>query len=119
MPYTDESQGLGVLVPYEGIHVGVESLAHVVLLAGCEVINAKAVAVALISVASHALPSHILAVGRELRVLVITRIVLQVLGSVDSLILHRLCSVDGRLYVSLLLADVLCLARTYIIYIDV
>ena len=115
MPYTDEGEALGVFVPCEALDVGVELLGHVVFLTCGEVIYAETVAVALISITSHALPCDVLAVGRELRIGVVTRIVLQILRRIHSLVSHALGSVNLRLHVASLLAEVLGLARTYII----
>ncbi len=85
MPYTDESDGLGICHPAEVIHVGVELLCDILLCAGGEVIDAESVSVALISVVCHALPCNAFAVGRELGVDVVARVVLQILGRVHSL----------------------------------
>ena len=103
VPYTDEGEALAVLVPYESLDVAVELLSHIVLLASGEVIDAEAVAVT------------VFAIGRELRIGVVTRIVLQVLWVVDCLVAHALGSVNLWLHIASLLTEVLGLARTYII----
>ena len=74
VPGSNEVDGLGI-GPDESIDVAVELLGHVCLLARLDLIDTEAVAVALVSVALHALPSHVLAVGRERGVGVVAEVV--------------------------------------------
>ena len=106
MPATNEVERLGVGSPAEGVDVGVELLGHILLLAGGEVVDAESVAVALVAVVLHRLPSHILAVGRELRVGVVAYV--HVVGLiVHRLVFQRCCVVYLRSLVALGLAEVL------------
>ena len=115
VPYADEREGLGVGVPAECVDVGVERGADIVFLACGEVVDAKAVEVCLVAVASHRLPCHIASVGRELWVLVVARIVFEVFRSVHRLVFQCVCSNHFWSLVVGRLAEVACLARTYII----
>ena len=54
-------------------------------------------------------------ISRELRIGIVTRIVFQIFRRIDSLILHALGSINLWLYITSLLAEILGLARTYII----
>ena len=104
--------------PAESVYVRVEHLGHVSLLAGEEIVYAEAVAVALVSVALHRLPSHVLAIGRELRVGVVAHVIVGTL-MVEALVLLGLCRVVGERLVASRLAEVLCLAGLYIVEIYV
>ncbi len=119
MPYTDEVDGLGVMSPAEIVNVRVEGLGQELLLARSEVVEAEALAVTLITIAGHGEPGHVASVGRELRVLVVTRHVLQVLFCIDGLCAQRLGGLNLRSHIVSRLAEVRRRARTYIIYIDV
>ena len=91
VPYTSEiDQGILVVRPAEGIHVRIERLCYISFLTRCQRIDTQSVTVGFIAVASHTLPSDILTVGRELRVLVVARIVLQVLRCIHSLMAQGL-----------------------------
>ena len=115
VPNTDEGKALVVLVPYEAFNIGIELIRNVVLLACGEFINTEAVAVALVSITSHALPCNVLTISRELRVSVIARIVFQVFRSIYSLMLHTLSGIYLRRNITSLLAEVLSLMCTYIV----
>ena len=107
MPHTDEvDHGILVVRPAEIVDIRVETLGDVAFRSGGQVVETQALAVALIAIAGHAQPSHILAVGRELRVLVVSRVVGQVLGRVHLLCAEGLGGIHLRCYVSLRLAKV-------------
>ena len=106
MPASDEVESLRVGVPAESVNVRVELLSHILLLAGSEIVHAETVAVALISVVLHRLPSHVLAVGREQRIGVVAHVEVALL-MVNGLGLHCLGGVDFRGLISLRLAEVL------------
>ena len=114
IPNAKEEEGLGIIAPTETIDIAIESLCHISLGAIGQAIDAKAIAIALIAVACHALPSHILTIGRELWVLVITNVEVALL-MIDGLIAHALCGVNLRLHIALWLAKVASLASLYII----
>ena len=114
VPATKEVQRAAVTVPDIVIDIGVELLGDIALLACRKVHDTEPVAVALISVVLHTLPGNVFAVGRELRVDVISD--LHVTGlMVDGLVAHGLCRVDLRLFIAFGLAEVARRARTYII----
>ena len=114
VPTSQEVKRLGIGCPRKGIHVGIKTLRHVCLLARGQFINAKTIAITLVPIACHALPSKILAIGRETGIGVIPHIAILSLF-VDRLVFHGLGSVDGRLLIAFRLAEVLRLARVYII----
>ena len=114
VPTSQEIKRLGVGCPDKGIHVRIKTFGYIGFLACRQLIDAKAIAVALIAVARHALPSKVLAIGRETGIGVITHIAILCL-LVDRLVFHGLGSVDGRLLIAFRLAEVLRLARVYII----
>ena len=80
---------------------------------------AEAHAVGLVAVASHREPRDVTSIGRELRILVVARQVLQVLGGVDSLMQHGLGGLDGGLYIVGRLAEVGGLLFLYVVEEDI
>ena len=119
VPYCQERESFRVGIPEIRVHVSVKRLGHILLLACLDGIDAKSVAVSLIAVASHALPCYVLSVGRELRVCVVTRIVLEVFLAVYCLILHCLCRVNLWCHIVGWLAKISGLLCVDVIEIDV
>ena len=88
MPYAGKVQPLAVGRPKEGIYTAVEAFGDVTLLAGTQFVDAETCAVAFISVALHAAPRNVLAVGRELRVLIVADVGILAVLRIDRLILQ-------------------------------
>ena len=64
VPHTNKiDHGILRVAPHEVVDVGIERLCDVALLTGLQLIDAQALAVALIAVAGHREPSHVAAVG--------------------------------------------------------
>ena len=63
MPYTDKVQALGIIVPAIVVYTRFETLGNISLLFAAQIHHTKAVSVTFISVALHALPCDVLAVG--------------------------------------------------------
>ena len=78
MPYAYKVQALGIIVPAIIIYARLECFGNIGFLFACQVHYAKAVAVTFVSVAFHALPSDVLAVGREFGVDVVTFVLIGV-----------------------------------------
>ena len=74
MPYTGEIESLVIRSPAVAVYTRLEVFCNVSLLAVLQIHYAKAVAVAFVSVALHALPGNESAVGGELRVRVVTHV---------------------------------------------
>ena len=72
MPYTRKIQGFGIVSPSKSIDTRLERLGHIGFFARSQLVNTKSFAITLITVALHALPGHITAIGRESRVGVIS-----------------------------------------------
>ena len=119
MPYTNEID-LSILgvAPAIVVYVRIETFCDIFLLACCKIVNAQTVAITLISVVSHALPSNILTVRREFWIYIVANIHVALL-MVYSLVLHRLCCVNLRLLISFWFANVASLLSLHIIYIYV
>ena len=118
MPYADEVEDLGIGPPCVFVDVRVEALGDVGLPARGQLVDAEAVAVALITVVLHALPGDVPAVGREFGIHVVAHV--HVAGlMVDGLVAHALRRIDCRFHIPLGLAEVLRPAGFHIIYIDV
>jgi len=114
VPAAQEVERAAVAVPDIVIDIGVELLRDIALLASGKFHDTETVAVTLIAVVFHALPGNVFAVGRELRVDVVTYLHVTSL-MVDGLVAHGLCRVDLRFFVSFRLAEVAGRARIYII----
>ena len=81
MPYAyEEERAICFCVPAELLHITLER--NEVLLTSREVIDTKTVQVSLITITLHAHPSDVFPTRRELRVLVVTNIVFQILLAV-------------------------------------
>ena len=74
MPHACEVEGLVVGCPAVTVHARLEGFGHVGFLSAVQVHHAETVAVAFVSVAFHALPGDVLSIGRELRVSVVTHV---------------------------------------------
>ena len=100
MPYAGEVEGTAVVCPTIGIHTAFELFGHVSLLAAFDVHDAKAVAVAFVSVTFHALPSDVLTVRRESRVGVVTHVLVCIaflLAEVSGLLVFEVVEEDVRI----------------------
>ena len=97
VPHAGKVQPLAVRRPKEGIYAAVEAFGDVTFLTGTQFIDAEACAVAFIAVALHAAPRNVLAIGRELGVLVVADVGILAVLRIDRLILET--------------AGVICLAR--------
>ena len=105
------------VAPAEGIDVALP--VDILLLAGSHLADAQAVEVGLIAVALHGQPGDVLAVGRELRILVVAYVVLEVGLVVDGLCGQRDGGVDLGSHVVGRLAEIGGLAGSDIIEEDV
>ncbi len=97
--------GLAVALPGEGVGVIVERFGHVCFLTRGELHHEETVLVRFITIALHALPGQVAAIGRELRVDIVAH---HPLGHVAGLTARQVVEVDigvGRL--SILLAGLL------------
>ena len=74
MPHAYEIERARVWSPAVVVYIGVETLRHILLASVGEVVHTQPVAVALVAVTRHALPCHVLAVGRESRINVIAHV---------------------------------------------
>ena len=101
---------LGV-APTEVIYVRVKRFRDVFLISRLQVVHAKTITVALITIAFHRQPCYVLAIRWELRILVVARIVLQVISRIYRLVFHGLWEVYLRLFVVSGLTKILCFSR--------
>ena len=97
MPYTHEIKSLAIRIPAEIGYARLEGFGYIRFLSSIKVHNAQSVAVAFVTVAFHAQPSDRFSVGRELRISIITHV----------------------LVVFIHLAEILCLLSFDVIKIDV
>ena len=93
MPHTGEEDALRIAVPQESVHVRGEALAQETFLARLAVHHEKAVPVGLVAVALHALPGNVFAVGRVLRIGVVSFVLF---GDVTCLFAGQVVDVDVR-----------------------
>ena len=114
VPHAGEVNLRRLGVPAKFVHAALERLCHELLLARGEFHDAEPRAVALISVALHAEPREVAAVGRELRVLVVAHE--RVFLIVHLLLLEAAQRVAGWGFPTLGLADVAGCAIGCIIY---
>ena len=118
VPNTDKIEGLRVGRPAIIVYIRIERFGNITFLARCKRINAKAVAVAFAAILFHALPSNVLAIGRESGINVVTHVI--ILGlTVHSLVSQRFGSVYGRSLIVGRLAKVGCFSCCQFVQIDV
>ena len=118
VPNTDKIKCLRVGSPAIIVYIRIERLGNVAFLTRCKRINAKAVAVAFATISLHTLPSHVLAIGRELGINVVTHVIIFGL-TVHGLVSQRLGSIYGRCLIVGRLAKVGCFFCCQFVQIDI
>ena len=99
VPYTHEIKSLAVRIPAEICYARLECFGYIRLLSGIKVHNAQSVAVAFVTVAFHAQPSDRFSVGRELRISIITHVLVVFihLAEILSLLSFDVIKIDVRI----------------------
>ena len=114
VPNTDKIKRFSIWGPAIIIYIRVKTFCYILLITVGQCVNTQSIAIRLIPIACHTLPSHILTISRKLGINIITHI------HITALMIHSLCfhcfrCIDSRLLITIGLTEILRLARTYII----